>query len=261
MYSIIKFLKTFHRFPNNQKLFSDYLFKIKNSNEAYNPLRAYVSDKVFVKDYISIKIGTNFNVPNLAVLNDFESVKGFNFPSRCCIKPTHLSGEVILRENSEDIDYKKINKWFSLNQYNIGREKNYRFLKPKIIVEPLIFNRTNNKDFKFFCYRGKAKFVQIDIDRQKKHTRIYFDREWNEQEFSIKKPKAEIMINRPKNFDSMLKLADCLSLDFEFIRADLYTDENEIYVGELTNWPENGKGYFVPRESEITASRLLFNDL
>ena len=101
--------------------------------------------------------------------------------------------------------------------------------------------------------------IRVEVGR-KNHTRIYFDRDWKEQEFSIKKPKAKIMINRPKNFESMLKLADQLSLDFEFIRVDLYTNENEIYVGELTNWPENGKGYFVPPESEITASRLLFDD-
>ena len=68
------------------------------------------------------------------------------------------------------------------------------------------------------------------------------------------------MNKQTKNFESVLKLADRLSLDFEFIIVALYTNENVIYVVELTNWPENGTGYFVPRESEITASRLLFND-
>ena len=261
VFSLIHFVKSYHRFPNDQQLFSNYLFKIKHNTEGHNSLRAYISDKVFVKNYVTAKVGIHFNVPTLAVLEHFEEAKSFNFPSRCCIKPTHLSGKVILQEDSEEIDLSVIKKWFRTNQYEIGREKNYRFLKPKIIVEPLIFNKTNNEDFKFFCYGGKAKFVQIDIDRRIKHSRLYFDREWNEQEFCIKKPKAEKKIDKPKNFDSMLKLADCLSKDFEFIRVDLYTNGNEIYVGELTNWPENGNGYFVPRKSEIIASRLLFNNV
>ena len=57
----------------------------------------------------------------------------------------------------------------------------------------------------------------------------------------------------------MLNVADVLSKDFEFLRVDLYTDNKHIYVGELTNWPENGNGYFVPKSSEEIASKLLFS--
>ena len=43
------------------------------------------------------------------------------------------------------------------NYYNRSREANYKMLKPKVIVEELIFNDENIKDYKFFCYNLKPK--------------------------------------------------------------------------------------------------------
>jgi len=261
LFSIIHFIKAYKRLPNsNQKLLSNYLFEIKHSAEGYNPLRAYVSDKAFVKDYVRAKVGEDFNVPTIAVLNSFSDCCSFEFPDRCCIKPTHLSGIVILRKHGETIDFDAMQKWFQINYYEIGREKNYRYLQPKVIVEPLIFDSTNNEDYKFFCYKGKAKFIQIDVDRFTDWTRLYFDREWNEQDFSIIKPKSKKQFLKPANFTKMLQVADKLSSEFEFVRVDLYTDENDIFVGEITNWPENGYGYFVPKSGEVVASKMLFSE-
>lgn len=257
-FSLVKFVKAYRRLPNNKRLLSNYLFDRHNS-EGYNPLRAYVSDKEFVKDYVAEKIGMKHKVPTIKVLHHMQEVRGFSFPQRCCVKPTHLSGRVILRENGEKIDFDVIQKWLNTNWYDLKREKNYRFLTPKIIVEPLIFDRTNNDDYKFFCYKGRAKFVQVDIDRWTNYVRLFFDREWNQQEFTTLKKKSIKSIKKPGNFESMLRIADCLSKDFEFIRVDLYTDGEDIYVGELTNWPGNGIIYFVPKSSEETASKLLFD--
>ena len=260
LYSLVNFVRVQRRFPNNKKLFTNYLFQLKHSAESDNPLRAYISDKSFVKDYIKAKIGEEYNVPTIKILKSLEKIKAFEFPKRCCIKLTHMSGGVILREKAEKIDFDAIEKWFGTNYYDIGREKCYRYLTPKVIVEPLIFDKSNNEDYKFFCFNGKAKFVQVDIDRRENHTRLYFDRDWKEQEFSISKKKYSNQCVKPDNYELMLAVADELSKDFEFIRVDLYTDGKQIYVGELTNWPENGDGYFVPRSSEIKASDLLFSE-
>jgi len=259
IFSLLHFIRAYRRLPNKEKLLSNYLFQLKHTFEGYNPLRAYVSDKAFVKDYVKGKVGDEYNVPTIKVLKNIGEAESFDFPQRCCIKPTHLSGVVILRENGEEVDFAAIRKWFKTNYYDMGREKNYRYLKPKLIVEPLIFDTTNNEDYKFFCYKGKVKFVQVDIDRRTNHTRLYFDRDWSEQEFSIMKKKSSKKFDKPVNFDTMLSVSDELSKDFEFIRVDLYTDGEKIYVGELTNWPENGNGYFVPREAEKNASNLLFS--
>ena len=260
IFSLAEFLRVHRRFPSNENRLSDYLFRLKTGDTAYNPLRAYISDKEFVNDYVRSKVGDKFNVPTIAVLHNFEEARSFAYPKRCCIKPTHLSGIVILRENGEDIDLNRIKYWFDRNHYNIGREKNYRFLNPKIIVEPLIFDSTQNEDLKFFCYRGKVKLIQVDVDRQNFHRRIYFDRNWNRQDFSILKPLYEGTYQKPRSLDKMIGLADKLSEAFEFIRVDLYAKADEIFVGELTNWPENGNTVFSPRQAEEMASDILFGE-
>ena len=259
VFSLINFVRWHRRIPNNPKLFNDYLYKIKNSREGHNKLREYVTDKEFVKKYIKLKIGNKYNVPTFKIIKDYKQVKNYIFPGKCCIKPTHLSGEYILRKKNEDIDYSILKKWFNSNYYNLGREKNYRYLKPKIIIEPLIFNSIDNMDYKFFCFKSKVKFIQVDIDRNYNHSRNYYDRSWKKLNFSILKPKSKKKIKKPKNFKKMLELAELLSKDFEFIRIDLYSNNKKIFIGEVTNWPENGNGYFIPRYAEIKASKLLFN--
>ena len=261
VFALIHFYGAHGRMPKDDFLLSDYLYKTKLSDQSLDPLRGYVSDKEFVKNYVTAKIGAKYNVPTIKVLHNMSDVRAFKFPERCCIKPTHLSGVVILRENGEDIDFDTIEDWFVTNYYDVGRERNYRYLKPKIIVEPLIFDTTDNEDLKFFCYRGKAKFVQIDLGRHIQHTRLYFDRAWTKQQFSMVKPMSKEPYERPENYGELLELADKLSADFESIRVDFYTNGDQIYVGELTNWHENANGYFVPKEGEKIASELLFRDL
>ena len=91
-----------------------------------------------------------------------SSCGDYNFPSECCIKPTHLSGEFILKVQDTKINYEKIKKWFSMNYYYRSREANYKFLKPKVIVETLVFNDSNIRDYRIFCYKGKAKLILVD---------------------------------------------------------------------------------------------------
>jgi hypothetical protein len=241
--------------------FNDYLFNLKTGPDGLNPLRAFVSDKAWLKNYVAAKVGPSFNVPSLCVLYSFEEALAHDFPERCCIKPTHMSGAVIFRLAGEPVDFGKIRTWFQSNYYLRGREANYRHLKPKLIVEPLIFDSDHNEDLKFFCHRGKAKFVQVDIGRRTSHTRLYFDRNWSKLAFSILKPISAEAFERPKNWEQLLGVADALSQEFEFVRVDLYTNGSEILVGEITNWPENCNGPFIPKSAELQAAEILFKDI
>jgi hypothetical protein len=56
----------------------------------------------------------------------------------------------------------------------------------------------------------------------------------------------------------MLSLAKMLSKHFSMIRVDLYSDGNQIYVGELTNVSGNATENFIPPKAEVAASKLLF---
>ena len=247
-----------HRLPSKHPLFNDVLYKIKTSNEIIDPLRVFVTDKEFVKLFVKAVVGDQFNVPTIKVLHTIEELNDYEFPSDCCIKPTHLSGKVILRRQSSPVDLNEINRWFKSSFYQINREANYKTLKPKVIVEPLIFDSDNLSDFKIFCYMGKPKLIQMDIDRHIEHTRKIFDLEWNEMPFSLGYPISHRQLDKPRNLDKMLSVASSLSSHFSFVRIDLYSNGEECLVGEITNCHGNAGEKFVPISGETIASNIIF---
>ncbi|MBK8508485.1 MAG: hypothetical protein IPL51_07470 [Candidatus Competibacteraceae bacterium] len=257
--SYINFLMNNNRLPKKQLSLNDVLYSIKTTDEILDPLRVFVSDKEFLKLFVSASLGDQYNVPTLDVIRDIKALDTYAFPPTCCIKPTHASGEVIIRRNNEPLDMERIKSWFKLNYYLVTREANYKLLKPKIIVEPLIFQGERIEDYKFLCYQGQPKLVWVDIDRYTQHKRKVFDCAWNELNFSITKPRSEASFKKPNNFSRMLEVASNLASQFSFVRIDLYSDGNTILVGEITNCSGNAGERFLPAESEPEASKILFD--
>lgn len=258
---LIMFIRAHKRLPSNKLLFNDVLYKIKTTDEILDPLRVFVTDKEFVKLYIKSTIGDQYNVPTIAILKNTHEIDSFNFPPNCCIKPTHASGLVILRKNSEEIDKERIKKWFSLNYYTISQERNYKHLKPKVIIEPLIFDSLNVEDYKVFCFNGKARFIQLDLNRYIDHRRAIFDLNWKLQDFTISYPKPETntKIEKPKNLEEMIIIAENLSRNFGFVRVDLYSNGEKCLVGEITNCHGSADEKFIPKESEYLVSKRFFS--
>ena len=253
--AFVDFFLYHKRFPSNDPIFNDVLYTLKTTDEILDPLRVFVSDKELVKLFVKAVVGDQYNVPTIAVLKSSDEVDSFDFPSTCCIKPTQASGHVILRRNGEEINTEIIKKWFSINYYNIGREANYKTLKPKVIVEPLIFEGEYIKEYRFYCYNGKPRFIGVDMD---KNSNKFYDIDWNELKFSIQLPRSSLTIAKPKNYYEMLQVATHLSSRFSFIRVDFYSNGNQLFVGELTNGHRGAAGVFIPLTSETIASQLLF---
>lgn len=257
----IKFVKDHNRLPSKRNYFNDYLYRIKNSNEIMDPLRQFVSDKYLLKSYVKSKVGDKYNVPTLAVFENYRDLIDFNLPEDCCIKPTNASQAVILRKNNEPVDLNQTKEWFSYNYYKKTRERNYKYLKPRVIVEPLLFGSKDLMDYRLFCYKGVVKLICIDIGKFSGYHRIFYDKEWNKQNFSLKYPLYEGFIEKPKNLDEMLEVAETLSNDFDFIRIDLYSDGTQCFVGEITNCHAAASQSFIPLIAEKHASEIIFKDI
>lgn len=254
----VLFLMAHRRLPSRRMRFNDVLFRLKTSESIMNPLRTFVADKEYVKIYVRAIVGDAYNIPTLAVLRDADEIEAAEFPPQCCIKPTHASGAVIIRKNNEHVDRDQIKRWLSWNYYKTDRAVEYKYLEPKVIVEPIIFGNSNVEDYKIFCYHGAPKLIQVDIDRYIAHTRRFFDANWNDLDFSIIYPRSEVTVDRPRNLDEMLSISARLSEAFSFIRVDLYSDGETIYVGEITNCSEGAKGTFIPPRAEDITSELIF---
>lgn len=272
--AFLTFVRMHRRLPGNGMLFNDVLYRIKTTDEIIDPLRVFVSDKEFVKLYVKAVAGDQFNVPTLKVLQSIEEARSYEFPADCCIKPTHMSGQVILRRNGTAIDFAEMERWLTSSYYSrTARELNYKTLKPKVIVEPLVFGDSNPTDYKVFCYKGKPKLIQLDLDRYIEHTEKFFDPAWNEMPFSIHYPRSRKSVEKPKNLAQMLEVAALLSSHFGFVRVDLYSNGEECMVGEITNCPGGATGFvrgmytngarYQPEEmtspeAEVLASKMIF---
>lgn len=248
------------RLPKNTHHFNDYLFKIKNTNEILNPIRQFVSDKYLVKDYVRAKVGEKYNVSTVAIFDNYQDLKNFDFPANCCIKPTQASQAVILRKNNESIDISEAEKWFELNYYKITRERNYKYLKPKVIVEPLIFDSIDLMDYRIFCFKGEAKLICIDVGKFTGYQRIFYTKDWVKQDFSLKYPLYGGELVKPKNLDEMIMVAEKLSNELDFVRVDLYSDGASCLVGEITNCHAAASQSFVPLSAEEEASKIIFGE-
>lgn len=259
LYHHALFFRKHGRRPSRELLWNDVLFRIKTTDEILDPLRVFVSDKEHVKHYVKAVLGEEYNVPTFAVLHGPADVDRYDFPERCCIKPTHASAQVILRTQGEPVDRAAIKRWFGLNYYRAGREANYRLLRPKVIVEPLIFDSAAVDDYKFFCWNGVPKLIQVDFERHIRHTRKMFDVDWNEQDFTLTFPRATCESPRPQSLAQMLRVARVLSAPFSFVRIDLYSDGQRVLVGEITNVSGNAGAPFLPRSAERRASALMFS--
>lgn len=259
IFSYVLFQICHGRTPTKEKLFNDILYNTKVTNEIIDPLRVFISDKEYVKIFVKSVVGDIYNVPTIGIIRNIKEIDNYEFTLNCIIKPTHLSGKTILKLDSSAINIDEIKSWFNINYYDIWREANYRSLKPKIIIEPILFNDLNLNDYKFFCYKGKVKLIQVDLDRRTNHTRLFFDTKWNKKEFSIGYPLSKNLPEIPLNLENMINIVELLAVYFDFIRIDLYSNGDKCYVGEITNCHGSAMEKIIPHTAEKELSNNIFN--
>jgi len=258
IFSLLIFFRAHKRLPKNELLFNDVLFKMKTSDEILDPLRVLVSDKEFLKSYVKDVVGDQYNIP-YAILRSKESVCLYDFPDRCVIKPTHSSGRVIIKLDNSSLDFDEIKDWFDHNYYQHSREANYKYLQPKVIIEPLVFNEINNDTYNLFCVNGSVRVIQVNKNPLINRESIFLDAKWNDLGFTMAAKKLELLPKVPDNFGVMVELAEKLSSPFSFIRVDLYSNGKQCFVGELTNCDGGASARFNPAWGEQLISRTLFS--
>lgn len=245
------------------KTLTDKILKIKISpNYSKANLRSLVSDRQKVRHYISSKNTNCKLIPLIWSGEEFDRATFDSLPEKFVIKANHGSKMVrIVNKNKaedcfESIE-KEVIKWKDIDYYKKGREWVYKNTPKTIIVEEFIdFKNDVPPDYKFFCLNGKVAFVQVDLDRYKGHSRNIYDAEFKRLPVKYQfEPGYDI--EKPALFDEAIDIAKKLSNDFDFIRVDLYILDEDIYFGELTNFPGNCLETFSPIQFDHEMGRLL----
>ncbi len=247
----------------NPKKFNEKIIWLKL--HFHVPLLTQLADKFAVRAYVSEKIG---DVYLNELYNVYYSVDAIDFdqlPNQFVLKGVHGSSLNIIVKDKSKLDIKKakktMRKWMKHCQYKkVGLEWAYKNIEPKIIAEKYLEEEDREVllDYKFFCFNGKPKFVQIDLERGIEDYRCFYDLDWKKLPFStVKNTFFEGEVEKPSNFDEMIKLAYNLSENLPFSRVDFYSIKGRTIFGEITFYPADGKKNFVPdKYNEIIGDYL-----
>ena len=259
IFNFIKFCIHNSRLPYLKKSINDEIYRIKTTEEILNPLRLKTTSKYDVKKFLKKNNLGKYCIPTIKVINTKDQLAKFKFKKGMVVKADHASGLIkfILDNNVKNIEIFK--SWLNLNYYDISREPNYKNLKKRLLVEPIIFDGLNIKDYKFYCFKGIVKFCQVDLDRWEHHRKKSYDREWKDLNFSLLFKESKTPVNKPKNFKKMVFLAEKIAKKFNgLVRIDMYSNNKKIYFGEITHLPFSGTALFLPRKKEDIISNYFF---
>lgn len=213
-------------------------------------------DKHSVREYVIDKIGEEYVNECYGV---YDSVKEINFdslPNKFILKAVHASSYNLIVKDKSKLNQEKVKqllkKWINTNQYyRTGLEWAYKDVKPRIIADKFLKepNKEVLNDYKFFCFNGKPKFVQIDIDRGIKDYRCFYDMNWEKQPY-VKGSSLlfEVEVEKPSNFDEMKIFAEKLAGKLPFVRVDFYSINGKTIFGEMTFYPGDGRKDFKPEK-------------
>jgi hypothetical protein len=150
---------------------------------------------------------------------------------------------------------RQLKRWLS---ENFGRDRvlgtawAYKNITPAIMVEEFLEENGNVPlDYKFFCFSGRAEFIQMNFDRFGDAWEKTLDREFMPLDLWQGTRQYEGEISRPNNFAKMIRVAETLSEGLDFIRVDMYNVRDRLYVGELSCYPGGGRIRFIPRKYDF----------
>ncbi len=270
----LRFLRKMRYFP--PKLYAHFLYEyytgkrlnLENPVEFNEKIQWYkvfyhpkilnqLVDKFAVRAYVEEKIGDKYLNEIYGVYENPEEVPFKDLPNQFVIKATHTSSHNLIVSDKKKLDtnaaIKLFKKWLGKNQYyRTGQEWAYKDVKPRLIAEKYLKedSRSSLIDYKFYCFNGVAKFLEVHLDRADNHKRGFFNLDFKPLPFRYVPIEKSITnkIEEPSNLDEMRKLSEILADTFPYVRVDFYSIKGRAIFGEMTFYPSDGRKDFIPDE-------------
>lgn len=222
----------------------------------HNPLYTKLVDKYEVREYVEEKIGGEYLIPLLGVWDSFEEIDFATLPEKFVLKCTHDFGSVVIVEDQSTMNQeearKVINDELKYNFYYRGREWAYKNVKPRVIAEQFMSDgNARLTDYKFFCFGGKVEFMFIATGRGSDLRFDFFSRDFQHLDTTNGVPTADIVPQKPKLYNEMVRLAEKLAEGIDNVRVDLYEIGDRVYFSEMTFYHNGGMVAFDPYEMDV----------
>ena len=229
------------------------------------PRYTMMADKYAMREYIAQLLGEEYLIPLLGVWDDPEDIDFDSLPNQFVLKCNHNSGlGMCICKDKTKLDIPKVKenlrKGLQQNYYLTGREWPYKDIPRKITAEAFMVDESGIelKDYKVFCFNGRAEYVEVDFNRHIEHKLNPYDFSWNPLHFcDTSKNDYSANIPKPARLEDMRLIAERLSADMPFLRVDFYSIYDRLYIGELTFFPGSGFIQYEPRSMDLKYGKML----
>jgi len=256
------YIKHYYEYYSGKKLDYDNLIEFNQKLSWYKvffrpKILNTLVDKYAVRAFVKDKIGEDYLNECYGVFNKPSEVNFDKLPNQFVLKGTHGCNINLVVKDKTTLNKAKTKrlmaKWLRKNQYKrTGQEWAYKDVKPRIIAEKFIKNENRDSltDYKFYCFNGIPKFLEVHLDREKNHKSAFYDFEFKKLPFSDSPADKLIQedFGKPQTLSKMVELAGKLSEGFPFVRVDFYSVEDKITFGEMTFYPGDGRRDFYPKK-------------
>jgi hypothetical protein len=216
------------------------------------PIFSVIADKLGAREIAADRIGNAYLPVLHLVCDSVEEIDFDRLPDRFVIKTNHGSGWKMIVGDKKTLDTtaarQTIGRWMKTNYYLRSRERFYRDIRPRILVEELLQERSGAPaiDYKFYVFDGIPEFFHVDRGRFVGHRRNFYDRACKRIPVSLQFPNFDDDFEFPANMEAMFDIAGKLGRGFDFIRVDLYCPGGRPMFGEFTSLPVGGINLFEP---------------
>lgn len=225
-----------------------------------DPALATLADKVAMRDYVERTLGPGYTVPLLGAWSHQDEVPLARLPYPLVLKPSHLSGRVLLVAEHRAADEARLRErmrgWLRRDHSRSNREWFYAHIARRVIAEPLLQDDSGNvpADIKAYVIGGLVRYFQVDGGRFTRPTRNLYGPDWQllPARTTLPRHRADAP---PAELPALIEMAEQLAAPVEFMRVDFYVIGTRVLVGELTHSPGAGLGrYYPPQFSEQLAA-------
>lgn len=209
-----------------------------------NPLRIRCNDKFSVKGYVEQMLGPGYTADVYGWWTDPDDIAFETLPKRFVLKVNWGGGYNIYVPDRDKIDAagirEQLRTWMKpgYNLYYRSFRWDAKYDVPFIYAEeylPPAKGAGRPHDYKMNCYHGVCRDLFVSTITAKTYYMDWFDRDFNPLPMTTCQRKhAPGGVEKPRQFDRMLAVAEKLSKPFPFMRIDLYVDGDRILVGEMT---------------------------
>jgi hypothetical protein len=249
----IQFLYKFRRLPrlNHPITFNEKLQWLKLNYR--DPLITKCANKSTVREYVCNQYSGDILIPQIAEFSSGSDFKLSEMPKQFVMKAAHASGWNYICSGKNPADEGNIrsliDSWLREDFSSVGREWVYRDSRRVTVCEEFLDGGGGQvpRDYKFFCFHGTPRFVQVDYDRFNGHARTLYDMNWAKIPCALEYTLGPDESGRPpSSFAEMIEIAMSLAAPFPFVRVDLYEAQSRPWFGELTFFPGKACERFNP---------------